>query len=297
MLIIQIILPVFLVVALGFWVNRYQPLDTRTLSNLTIYILTPALLFTQYLKNPIPAGTIAQIVIFSVLLFCILLGIAVVAARLLRLDSVSQHGFMLGAVLVNAGNMGIPIILFAFGEAGLAIAVIFLMINIIANATFGVFIAAGASSRPSQAIKQIFLLPAVYTIVAGIFVQQLHLDIPPFIFTSLKMLGDASIPVNMLLLGAQLAQTKARPQVGPALVAGAIRLLMTPMIAFALTTALNLTGLTQKVLILQTSMPTAVYAAILAAKFQARPDFTSGVVLFTTLASAGTISILLVILT
>jgi len=296
MLIIQIILPVFLVVALGFWVKRFQPLDTRTLSNITIYILTPALLFTQYLKNPIPGGTIFQIIIFSLLLFGILLGIAVLVARLLKLDSVSRHGFLLGSVLVNAGNMGIPIILFAFGEAGLAIAVIFLMINIITNATLGVFIAAGASSRPSQAIKQIFLLPAVYTIAGGIFVQQLHIVVPPFLFDSLKMLGDASIPVNMLLLGAQLAQTQASRQVGPTLLAGAIRLLITPVIAFALTTGLNLTGLTQKVLILQTSMPTAVYAAILAAKFQARPDFTSGVVLFTTLASAGTISILLVIL-
>jgi predicted permease len=295
--IFQIIFPVFLIVVLGYLVSRYQPLDARTLSNLTIYLLTPALLFTQYLKNPIAPGTIFQIFIFAALLFFSLIGIAALVSRLLRLDSVSGHSFVLASVLINAGNMGIPIILFAFGDAGLAIAIIFLMINIIINATIGVFIAAGAHSNPVQAIQQIFLLPAIYTIAAGIFTQQMNLVLPQSILNPLTLLGEASIPVSLLLLGAQLSQTQFSQQVGPTLAASVIRLLLTPVIAFILTHFLNLTGLTQKVLILQTSMPTAVYAAILASKFQARPDFASGVILFSTLASAGTITILLIILT
>lgn len=296
MIIFQSIFPLFLLVFLGYLLSRYQSMDTRTLSNLTIYLLTPALLFTKYIKNPIPLDAIFQIFIFALLLVLSMIGIAVFVSRLLNLDQVARHSFVLSSVLINAGNMGLPFIMFAFGDAGLAIAIIFLMINIVTNATIGVFIAAGANSNPFQAVKHIFLLPAVYMITAGIIVQQLNISLPEFIINPLELLGEAAIPVSIILLGTQLSQTHLNQKLGHTALAGAIRLAVAPIIAFTLTHYLNLTGLTQKVLILQTSMPTAVNAVILATKFQARPDFVSGVVLFSTLASAITLTILLVIL-
>jgi len=220
-----------------------------------------------------------------------------VVARLLRLDRVMRHSFSLAVVLSNAGNVGIPFILFAFNDIGLSIAIIYLMVNIVLTNTLGVFIAAGANSNPLSAFKQIFLLPAIYAIFAGIIIQRLNIVLPGYVIKPINLLGEAAIPNSILLLGAQLARIKFNQALKPTLIASFMRLILSAIVAYLLTLLFKFDGITQKVLILLPSMPSAVYSVILATKFDVQPEFPSGVILVSTIASAFSLAILLYILT
>ncbi len=295
-IIIQTTLPVFLLVFCGFALGNFQNIETRSISNLTIYLLTPALIFTKFLQNPIEINIIIQIAFFIVGFYLLNIFITWFTTRLLKMDKILAHGFTLSIVLFNAGNMGIPFISFAFGDEGLSMAIILLLINVCITATIGVFIAAGANSKPVQALKQIFLLPNIYAITIALIIKYFTIPVPNFIFEPLNMLGDASIPVSIVLLGIQISQTKFFSRSYEIFLASGLRLVLGPIIAFFLTRIINCTELMQKVLIIQTSMPTAIYALLFATKFDAKPDFVSSVILTATIASSATLSILLYLL-
>ncbi|MBN2087970.1 AEC family transporter, partial [candidate division KSB1 bacterium] len=151
-------------------------------------------------------------------------------------------------------------------------------------------------SNPLGAFKQIFLLPAIYTILVGIIIQRLGLVLPDYVIQPVNLLGEAAIPNSILLLGAQLARIKFNQDLKPTLIASFMRLILSAMIAFLLTLLFKFDGITQKVLILLPAMPSAVYSVILATKFDVRPEFPSGVILVSTIASAFTLAILLFML-
>jgi predicted permease len=287
---------VFLLVICGFALGYFQNVGTKSISNLTIYLLTPALVFTKFLQNPIKLSIILQMTLFIFAYYFINIGITWFTTRLLKMDKIMSHGFMLSIVLYNAGNMGLPFISFAFGDEGLAIAIILLLINVCITATLGVFIAAGANLKPSHAIKQIFLLPNIYAIIGALLIKYLAIPLPVFFIEPLNMLGESSIPVSIILLGIQISRTKIPKQSYKIFLATGLRLLFGPMIAIFLTQIISFSDLMQKVLILQTSMPTAIYALIFATKFDAKPEFVSSVILTSTIASAVTLSILLYLL-
>jgi len=280
-------------IGLGFLISRYQQLESRTLSNLTIYLLTPALIFTKYVHNPIPLPEIFRIILFSVLFFSSMALLTFIVTKILAQNRLLRHSFCLSVILLNSGNMGLPFIIFAFGDAGLSVAIIFLMISIVNTNTLGVFIAAGASSTPLTAAKQIFMLPAIYAIFASIIIQQVHLKIPGVILDPLTLLGEAAIPTSIILLGTQLASSKLGKHSRDTIIATIMRLFVSAGVTFGLTELIYFEPLTRKILILLTSMPSAVYSVILADKFNTRPDFTSSVVFVSTLGSAVSLAVLL----
>lgn len=295
-IIIQTTLPVFFLVLCGFVLGYFQDVGTRSISNLTIYLLTPALIFTKFLQNPIKLGIVIQIAIFVVSFYFLNILTTWLMTRLLRMDKILTHGFMLSVVLFNAGNMGLPFIAFAFGDEGLAIAIIFLLMNVCITATIGVFIAAGANSNPKQAFKQIFLLPNLYAITIALIIKYFSLEVPNFMMAPLDMLGEAAIPVSIILLGIQISRTKIINRSFEIFWASGLRLLLGPLIAFLIIQFIPGSVAMKKVLIIQTSMPTAIYALLFATKFDARPDFVSSVILTSTITSSVTLSILLYLL-
>jgi hypothetical protein len=97
----------------------------------------------------------------------------------------------------------------------------------------------------------------------------------------------------LVLLGMQLSRTKVTKNWGFFSLATVIRLLVGPVLAVVLTTLLGLDGLTRKIVILQTSTPSAVLPLLYTLRFNTRPDLVSGTILLSTLCSAITLTVLL----
>ena len=198
--------------------------------------------------------------------------------------------------MMNTGNFGIPLILFAFGEKGLAYAIIVLVVFTFPLGTLAVFIASKGKSDIKTSIIEIFKIPLFHSIIAASIVRYFNINIPELIMKPIVLIGDAAIPALLMLLGMQLARTKITESIKPVFSSVFLRLIISPVMAIVLCKLLNITGLPAKVLIIQTSTPSAIIPLLYAVNYDTKPDIVSATIFISTLLSAATISILLWIL-
>jgi len=127
-------------------------------------------------------------------------------------------------------------------------------------------------------------------------VNHLGWKIPDPVLHPLRLLSTAAVPSMLTLLGVELARSRlGREGVALSAVLG-MRLIAAPVMAMVVAQLLGLEGLTRNVAIVQSSMPTAVGAALMAVEFNAQPSLVSGAVLVTTLGSLVTLTLLLGVL-
>lgn len=292
----DIILPVLLMVAVGFALEKWQRITSRQIAKVTLYVLSPCLVFSSLVKSTVSASEMGQIALFAASSMALLGVVAWVIARLGKYDRSAESAHLLSSLFMNSGNYGLPVILLAFGDEGLARGVIFVVAQSILLNTVAVFIAARSKMGPGEAVLSALKMPQVYAATLGLLMHFLEIPVPNQIYTSTKMLGDAAIPTMVLVLGIQLASTVRIAELRRVAAASFTRLAVGPLLGIAVAAVLGLDGLTAKVTILEAAMPTAVAALVLSIEFDAKPEFVSSTVLVSTIASIGTLSVLLIYL-
>ncbi len=289
---INIVLPIFVIIGAGFIVARTKSLNAQTLSRVSLYILGPALVFSNLSKTTISGSDFAQIVAFTILGTLIVLFLSWITARLLSLDRSRESAFMLSCSFVNHGNYGLPLVLFAFGQEGLERALIYFVTGAFLANTLAVFIASRGKAKATTSLLNIFRIPMVYAIVAAFAVNATNSAVPEVILKPLNMAADATIPVMLLLLGAQLARTYLGGQVRLIGLAVFVRLVGGAIVGLVVATLMGLTGVTRQACVVEHSTPTAVMTGILAMEFGTEPEFVTGVIFASTLASIMTMTLL-----
>ncbi len=290
------ILPIFVVIGLGYaFARRTQP-ELRTLSRLTFYILSPCLVFISLVESDIAGGEVAQIVVFVVALTLTMGVLAFVAARLLRLSTLQTSAFLLAVMFVNAGNYGLGVTRLAFGPDVQARAVLYFVTSSVMVYTLGVLIAKGFAGGWRGAVKQLLGLPHIYALSAALIIRALQWQVPQPILEGLRFPAQAAIPLMLLLLGAQLVNAEVGQYWRPALAAAALSLIMAPLVAFGLASLFGLATQTRQAVVLEASMPAAVITTLIAIEFQAEPKLVTGAVVLSTLLSPITLSIVIALL-
>jgi hypothetical protein len=289
---INIVLPVFVIIGAGFIVARTKSLNPQTLSRVSLYILGPALVFSKLSKTTISGSDFAQIVAFTILGTLIVLFLSWITARLLSLDRSRESAFMLSCSFVNHGNYGLPLVLFAFGQEGLERALIYFVTGAFLANTLAVFIASRGKAKATTSLLNIFRIPMIYAIVAAFAVNATDFVVPEAILKPLNMAADATIPVMLLLLGAQLASTYLGGQVRLISLAVFVRLVGGAIVGLVVATLMGLTGVTRQACVVEHSTPTAVMTSILAMEFGTEPEFVTGAIFASTLASIITMTLL-----
>jgi len=292
---LSVILPIVLMVAAGYLLARYTAVETHTLSRVTIYLLSPSLVFTALVKTDLQAVGGYRLIGLIMAHYLLLLLLAFLSGRALRLPKAERSGLTLATVLYNAGNYGLPVSLFAFGQEGFRLAtVIFVLAAIIAN-SIGVYLASAGRNAPWRALGDVFRLPLIYAAILGLVFERAHWTVPDPVWRPLELMGQGAIPMLLITLGVQLAQ--ARPAVlNPSLgVLTVLRLVASPLLAALLIPWFGVTGTAAQVAVVSTAMPTAVNAFLLAAQFENAPAFVASAVFLTTVASFVTVSVVLVL--
>jgi predicted permease len=289
---VNIVLPVFLIIGAGFVTARLKSLDAQTLSRVSLYVLAPALVFSKLVETSVTRTDLVQIVVFTVLGTLSVLSLSWVVARLLRLDQSAESAFMLSCTFVNSGNYGLPLVLFAFGQPGLERALIYFVTGAFLVNTLAVFVASRGKARVTDSLLNIFRVPMIYAIAAAFVVKASGLVVPDFIFEPLEMVGEAAIPLMLLLVGLQLARSTAKRQVGLICTATLVRLVGGAVVGILLAAVLGLSSVTRQACIVEHSTPTGVMTSILAMEFGSEPEFVTGVIFASTLASIATMTLL-----
>lgn len=296
MALLSVILPIALLIAAGYLLARLIPIEVQSLSRVTMYLLTPSLVFTALVRSDVSAAVAARLVGLTLAQFAVLLLVTLLAGRLLRLAPVERSGFALVTVLYNAGNYGLPVSLFAFGDEGVRLATLIFVVSAILMHSVGVFLASAGRNRPVHAVLDIFRLPLIYASIAGLVFAHQGWVVPVALWRPIELMAQGAIPVLLITLGVQLSL--ARPSVlnAPMGTATVLRLVVSPLLTLALAQWFGVTGLARDVAVMSTAMPTAINAFLIAAQFDAVPDFVAGGVFLTTVASFVSVTIVLALL-
>lgn len=291
---VNTVLPVFLVAGAGYLLARLTSLDGRTLGRVIFNLGSPSLVFRSLYTMDI-STTVLQQFLFLVLVVYVITGMA---GWLAGGDQTRPRraALTIASAVSNNGNMGLPITLFALGEAGLVMATVYYAISALLTNTLGVFVASSGSAPLSKALRQSLRAPVLYATILGITLNRLAVPVPDPLYRAVDLLAGAAVPMMLVLLGIQLSVTPFNREQSVVWRTLAIRLGASPLVAVALCQWMGISGIERQVMILQASMPTAVVATVLATEFAAAPRLVAAAVLVSTLASMITVSLVLVLL-
>lgn len=296
MLFVDIILPVFLIVLSGFLLERFGQLDFRTLTNTGLYLLAPSLVFSALMKREVPLDLAQNLFLFMLAYTAILTALAIGLGRALRMDRDARTALSLSTVFMNVGNFGLPLAYFAFGEPGLDVSVLTFVIFNLPLSTLAIVFAQGVGAPLWPAIRNTLTIPIFHAVFLAFALKGLGLGLPLFLLRPFDLMGQAAIPLMLIMLGMQLARTELVATPGFLTLAGTIRLLIAPAAAWLITPWFGLEGLARQVVILQTSTPAAVLPLLYSLRFGSRPDLVAGAIFTSTLASAASLTLLLYLL-
>ena len=284
------LVPVFIIAGAGFIIKRALKIDPRPISQVSFYIFLPCLVFNLFTQNGYFNTDLLWIVLFTFSLIILLLGLSWLVGKGLKLERKILAAFLLSSVFMNAGNYGMPVVLFAFGEEALSHASMFFITNAMIMYTVGIVVASMGSASITRSMANLVKIPAVYALVLSFLFIQTGWQAPQWLMRTTKLLGDGTIPCLILLLGMQFESMEWSARKLPVISASAIRLLASPVIALALTILFGLTGASQKALLIEASMPTAIMSILLATEYDAEPAFVTQVALITFLLSPLTLT-------
>jgi hypothetical protein len=291
------LLPILLSAGAGFVLSRSMDLDPRSLSRAVFYIFAPCLVFTLLFNSSIDPNDAATLGTFTALGAFANLAIAWGVSKVMKLNRKLSAGLMLATLVPNAGNYGLSLNNFAFGEEALAAASIFFVTTSVILYTVGILIASMGETDFKESLAKLISYPTLYAVVIAFVLKGFDLQLPIPLDRSITVLGDASIPTMLIVLGIQLGNSTKLINNIPALTAGVIlRLVASPMIAILIARVLGMQGSAYQAGVVESAMPTAVMTTILATEFDTEPAFVTAMVTMSTLLSPLTVTPLLAFL-
>ena len=288
--------PILLAALIGFALAKWLKINPRPLSQVIFYLFSPILVFKLITDSQLSNKDILRTLVFALILMAVIGGITWLIGGILKFDRKTLAAVMITSMFMNAGNYGLPLTSFAFGEAALAFASVFFVVNAMFTNTVGIVIASSGSMSVLNAIKGLLKFPAIYALALGVLFLQFHWQLPSGLGRTVTLLSNAAIPCMLVLLGMQLVNIRLDGHVLPLILASSMRLLIAPLLAIGLTRLFRMSGPSYQAVVLEAAMPAAVLTTILATEFDAEPTFVTTVVLITTLFSPLTLTPLLAFL-
>lgn len=297
-IVINIIFPIFALIALGFVAQKRFKMDSNTFAKINMYIFAPAIIFSNIYKTSVTWQLFGTILIYLLAFFVLMFGLGMGIARVLNYPKGIRNAFTNSILFFNSGNYGLPVAEIAFQSNPLATtAQIFIMlIQTILMNTFGVFQSSAGREKNRQALKNALMMPALYVLILVIIIKTFSITVPEFLMSPVENLAKGFIAVALLTLGVQLAEVKISTRIKDILISSCIRLVLAPIIAFMFVNFMGVEGILAKVLILGVATPTAVNVAIIAREFDNEPEYASQIVFVSTLLSVITIPLLILLL-
>ncbi len=294
--IFDVLAPVAILVGLGAALGPRLHIDVGGLSRLAYNVFGPAFIFAVLAGADLERGVVARLVLAG------LAGMASAVALAVLWSRITGAGYELTAATAitssygNVGNAGLAIVAFSLGDQALPVAGVLMLTINLTGLVLSVGLAEARSRSPLPALGRALATPMAIAGAISLLVNLSGVDLPVVVDRSIGLLADALIPVMLLTLGMQLAKS-GRPtwsnDLGVVLVA---KLALAPLVAGLAASALSLGGDFLDAVVIQSAMPPAVFAAVIAIESDLAPDRVTAAVVLTTLLSALTLPVVLLVL-
>ena len=274
MYILNIIAPVFILSAMGFiWVRVGFDYRTDFITKITMNLFLPCLIFVALMKTDLDAAAISSTFWASIVVYALITPIFFILLRVMRLD---LRTFWPPMIFSNTGNLGLPLAFFAFGEVGLAHAIIVFAVMVIYSFSIGIWMVAGRASLIGL-IKE----PVVWGTILGAVFMVLGWQTPIFLTNSLELAGQPAIPLMLVTLGVALARLKIGDY-ALTFFLSVIKYAICLGVALAVGLWFGLDKLSLSILVLQISTPVAVTSYLLAERYGSDSQKVAGLVVAST---------------
>ncbi len=297
-ILLQVVIPAFVVVAAGAGLGRAFRLDTSGINRVALYAAVPALVFASLAGAEVAWTGVGLLLGANAAYLVVMAAVAWAAAFLVRPEA--RRGLLATSLFANAANIMLPVTLFAFGPEGLQRALILYVWSAVLIFTAGPIVLGGGEAR-ARGGRRLFVasvakLPVLWAALAGVAVNVAQVSVPLGLLRGIELLGDAAIPLVLLTLGVQIHRTGVRVPSPTNLLGAGLRLAVAPALAYAVAWAFGARGLDLAVLTLLGAMPPAVNNFMLALEFGGDAEEVAGTVITSTFASIVTLSLVLSLL-
>ena len=281
----EVLFPVFFIIGVGYFIGKKKPnLDTTFITDYSSNFGAPALFIFAITSSGVTYSIFAEYFLYSLLAIICFSIIGIIFLILMKKDYVRE---LPPFILPNTGNMGIPICLFAYGTLGMGVAAAISSVVVLLHFTLNIFLASKKFD-----ISLILKSPTSYAVLVAVIFLYFELDMPKVVLNTVMLLGYTMIVLVLMSLGISLTQLKVF-SFKNALISSVGRVIMGPLIGFALIKIFNLSGFAAGALLIQSSMPSAILTYLIADMYSPKEtvDNISSMIVVSTLMSLITVPI------
>ena len=281
----EVLSPVFFIVGIGYFLGKKSSnIDTSFITNYSANFGTPALIIFGVMSSGVTYSMFADYFIYWLIAMAIFGMVGVIFLVLMKKDCIRE---LPPFILPNTGNMGIPICLFAYGTFGMGVAASISAVIVLLHFTLNVFL---ASKRFD--ILVIVKSPSFYTILITVAFLYFEIEAPTFVLNTVMLLAYAMIVLILMSLGIALTQLKVF-SLKSSIISSIGRVVIGPIIGLILIKIFNLSGVGAGVLLIQSSMPSAILTYLIASIYSPKKivDSIASTVVVSTLMSIITVPI------
>lgn len=298
------IIPIFILIALGFLLGKKFNLDLFSLSKLNLYLFMPAFMFVNLYITSIDIGMLKVFVCAIMIMFANnFLGVLI--GKIRGYDIGMENAFKNSIMFNNVGNIGVSLVTLIYASApyvidgktpylDLAIStqIIILFLQSLTANTWGLYNAGRAKFKAKDSIVQIFKMPSIYILPAILLLKWTHFDLAStFIWPALEYLKNGLVPMALLTLGIQLSRTAFDFKNIDVHASVFTRLIIGPIIALLFIYLWGFKGVTAQTVFIAHAVPTAVNTVLTAVECDNYPDFASQVVMLSSIISTITLTL------
>ncbi len=255
----DVIIPVFLIVAIGYGYARRGMPDMSTFNRIALDVLAPLLVYSALASRDFRMADHTALLIGGTVLILL-------SGLLAKAFSAQPRTLVPVVMFNNCGNMGLPLALLAFGPANFGAAVALFSVSNLLHFSLG----ARITSRLART-RDLLTSPLMIGTALGFISALTDVRPPDVVLSGLKLLGDALLPMMLFALGVRLtALTRSGLALG--LLGALARPIIGLTIGIPLAWALGLEGAARGQLLLFAALPPAVMQFMLAERYHQEPD-------------------------
>ncbi len=285
----EVLFPVFFIVGIGYYLGKKNPnFDTTFITNYSANFGAPALFIFAITSSGVTYSLFSEYFIYSIIALSCFAFTGIIFLFFMKKD-ISRE--LPPFFLPNTGNMGIPICLFAYGTLGMGVAAAISSLVVLLHFTANIFLASKKFD-----IRIILKSPSTYAVIVAVSFLYFDMEMPKLVLNTVMLLGYAMIVMILMSLGVSLTQLKVF-SLKSSLISSVGRVIIGPIIGFFIIKIFNLSGFAAGVLLIQSSMPSAILTYLIASMYSPKEivDNISSMIVVSTLMSLITVPIIVFI--
>ncbi|WP_239733184.1 MULTISPECIES: AEC family transporter [Mammaliicoccus] len=291
----EVLLPLLILIFVGFLLQRKFEFNFKHFSTLITYCLMPVAVFANIYDITIQMDLLLKVLYYIVAYSLVMILIGNLFAKVLNLQKGESAALKNSISLMNSGNYGLPVsqLIFSQNPIGVAVQIFVLIFQNLLTYSYGMYNLLSTTKSLKDIVISFLKLPVFHALILGIIFQVGHIKLSQVFLIPIHQISDSFAPIALILLGAQLAHIKLK-LLHRAIMGSLIgRLIIGPLIALGLIYLFHIDGVIAQSLFIASAFPTSRNTSTIAFEYDVEPELHAQIVLFSTLLSSVTVSIVI----